>query len=1540
MKRILINATQNEEIRVALCKGNHLYDFDLENRTREQKKSNIYKGHVTRVEPSLEAVFVEYGSQRQGFLPIREISAEYLSGNPRDENIKKLIKEGDELIVQVEKEERGNKGAALSTYVSLAGRYLVLMPNNPRGGGISRQISGKLREDMKRMLSNLDLAKGMSVIIRTAGIGKTQEDLQHDLNHLLNIWQAIQEQNQKYPSPRLVHQEAGVVTRAVRDYLRDDIAEIWIDNENAYIEAAGFIDAVMPTQAEKLRKYTDYEPMFSRFNIEKQIETAYQREVRLPSGGSIVIDQTEALVSIDINSAKSTKGSDVAETAYHTNLEAADEIARQLRLRDMGGLIVIDFIDMNDNKHQKEVEKRLIDATKYDRARVQFGDISKFGLMEMSRQRLRPSLEESTGYICPRCHGNGMIRDLRSLSLSIMRQIEQIALKERQGEVQAEVPTDIAAFLLNEKRDSLVYLEQDSGTRITILPHAHLESPNFKLHFNRDGFAPTSYERITDTQQQEHSDLGYNVDWQTAEKERPEQQPTRQPRQVSDTENSRSTGQQSSRAPQPNNNQNDNQSTNNQGTNGQNTNSQNTNSQSNNGQSNNGQTANQHPTPGSNDQRNHNNANEQNSTNRTVQNSNAQNNQAQNNQAQTNQAQSNQAQNAAPVAAQAAILDTAAKPQAVAWLSNLFAQAPQAQTAHSVSSRDAAEAIEALVNTGAQSLGSFGQVDSNALSSAQSSSAPQTSQPNGNKQSDSKQSDSNANRQQARGNNTTNDNSSNISSSSTGNSNVDSSNPDDNSNDDDRRRRKPRKSRSSKPHQRRDQRDETASSDSSDTDNKAESDNKIDSSNASSNSNKQSDSNANRQPDNRRNSDRNRNNRQDNGRSSDESARNDSDRNSAARNDANQQDSSSSEEQTRAKRKPHSQRSSRGQLERGETLTADANAKQGAQLATTEATSSKSQPSARRNQDPNEVTLQVSEASAKLKPPEVVHLSLDDSKSGQASRHSAGKQVVDKQSTATQSVDSALAENALAESAALEANKAGQQSTDQQNTDQQQADTDSKTVGSSQAVITQAESTQVDNDRVEATKDDVTKDAAPSSVSEDSKISDSQVTDSKPIVAEQPMSDTDTDTGTESPSPVAAQAETLPAVPESRQTSDNNTVEVIATDDAINTINSPAANNVDSSAPLELTHEALFSEHYVTANKFGQASNDPRVVRSQQTQPQATPVVSAGQQAVVNVPAIRGTVGEFIHATLPEAQARLTDEGVINCFIAAIALHTSQAQSTADNAAVDSNNAKNDEADNNNADSSYVNLSHFNFSNYGYQPLTADYLSRFEVMTQAVSQFAAVQGKTAVEPRAISKRAGNDPRGQHSDYQEPQQEQAVLNVPSDEVSSADVPAEQNEPRSQDNAQHQDSVETVHKIDAHDVEATALASEAQADDISADSEKQLHLDQDYDVTAEADDVVQAEQPQTDQSLVEESAKEDSQVNKSKTTIASYKNMIENVAEQLLPQMGMFNLTTPKVPKARSRKPKTDHKKPTQAEKIESGTDNLDSSDNSDSSDNGS
>ena len=642
MKRILINATHAEEIRVALCNGNHLYDFDLENRTREQKKANIYKGHVTRVEPSLEAVFVEYGSARQGFLPIREIASDYLAGDARAGNIKNLIKEGDELIIQIEKEERGNKGAALSTFVSLAGRYLVLMPNNPRGGGISRQISGKLRDEMKQILSNLHLPKGMSVIIRTAGIGKSSEDLQHDLDHLLTIWKGIQEQNKKYPSPRLVHQEAGVVTRAVRDYLRDDIAEIWVDNENAYNEAANFIEAVMPQQASKLRKYTDFEPMFARFGIEKQIETAYQREVRLPSGGSIVIDQTEALVSIDINSSKATKGADVSETAYNTNLEAAEEIARQLRLRDMGGLIVIDFIDMATSEHQKQVENRIREATKNDRARIQFAEISRFGLLEMSRQRLRPSLEEATGFLCPRCHGNGMIRDLRSLALSIMRQIEQKALLERQGEVQAEVPTEIAAFLLNEKRESLVYLEQDSGTRITILPHAHLESPNFTLTYNREGFAPTSYERISESEQSEIKDRGYDTNWHTEQ-------------DVIDSQ-----ARQTSHAQKP-----------------------------------------------SSAWSNANAANTINNTNNVAD--------SKKTTQHAPQAKSTTAQNSVPQANQGktAQIETAnmgVKPTSVAWLSNLFAPTQQASLADSLSSQDAAAAIENLVNAGAKSLGVYGQV--------------------------------------------------------------------------------------------------------------------------------------------------------------------------------------------------------------------------------------------------------------------------------------------------------------------------------------------------------------------------------------------------------------------------------------------------------------------------------------------------------------------------------------------------------------------------------------------------------------------------------------------------------------------------------------------------------------------------------------------------------------------------------------------------------------------------------------------------------------
>ncbi len=1403
MKRILINATQNEEIRVALCNGNHLYDFDLENRTREQKKSNIYKGHVTRVEPSLEAVFVEYGSQRQGFLPIREISAEYLSGNPRDENIKKLIKEGDELIVQVEKEERGNKGAALSTYVSLAGRYLVLMPNNPRGGGISRQISGKLREDMKRMLGNLDLPKGMSVIIRTAGIGKTQEELQHDLNHLLNIWQAIQEQNQKYPSPRLVHQEAGVVTRAVRDYLRDDIAEIWIDNENAYIEAAGFIDAVMPKQAEKLRKYTDYEPMFSRFNIEKQIETAYQREVRLPSGGSIVIDQTEALVSIDINSAKSTKGSDVAETAYHTNLEAADEIARQLRLRDMGGLIVIDFIDMNDNKHQKEVEKRLIDATKYDRARVQFGDISKFGLMEMSRQRLRPSLEESTGYICPRCHGNGMIRDLRSLSLSIMRQIEQIALKERQGEVQAEVPTDIAAFLLNEKRDSLVYLEQDSGTRITILPHAHLESPNFKLHFNRDGFVPSSYERITDTQQQEHSDLGYNVDWQTAEKERPEQQPTRQPRQELDSKT----------ANKPSS------------------------------------TVDTNSNPSS-DQRTHKNTN---------------------NVASTRAPQANHSQiiaaPTAPVATTPVSVETNAQPQAVAWLSNLFAKAPQAQTTPSISSSDAAEAIEALVNNGAQSLGSFGQVDSSVLSSAQ------TAQTN-NQKNDDQPADNNANRQQAR--------------------RVSDSDSDD-SNNEDRRRRKSRKSRSSKPRQRKETADESSNEVSSNTDNNA--------ANATANNtdDKASDTQDKRQQDNRRTSDRNRNNRQDSNRHANE------------RNDAEDKNSNTTDEQARTKRKSHSQRGSRGKLERGETLTADNNAQQ----ANTATNSNKNQSGTRRNQNPNEVSLQVNEAPVSLKSSEVVHLSLDNSKSTQAKHQPAKKQNAAKDDLAKEEVTK---------------EPTTQQSSKQKSEEVQSSDDNSttETVTAKNAVANhdaKETDTKVDEVKVSATEDKAQHTA--SKADSDAEAQSPAVAIDEPSVSKDATDKHTTDSEATNSQANSAKSEAvdveatrLEAKSQATTQEANIADEVNESESAKNTQSADSTIEVSttSDSALQLTHEALFASRYVTAKKFGQASNDPRVVRSQQAQKQAAQKPQANEQTV-SMPAIRGTVGEFIRATLPEAKTRLAKDGIIHCFIDAIALYTKQAQNVDKNADADStvNNSTNNELANQS----------FDFSNYGYQPLAVDYLARFETMTQAVSQFAAAQGKTDVEPRAIGKRASNDPRGQHPDYQEP----AVLSIPAGTSEET-------------NASPTDSTPTDKEVDAHDIEANALASQAQTEHVSADSEQLLEADLALAEATDAssDDInIGTENLDTDNKIIENTGaqeaneeeieqavdsevaqptKEETQAAKSKTTIASYKNMIENVAEQLLPQKSMFNLTTPKVPKARSRKPKVDQKKLTQVEKPES------------------
>ena len=532
MKRMLINATHAEEIRVALVTGQRLYDFDLENRTREQKKSNIYKGHVTRVEPSLEAVFVEYGAGRQGFLSMREIANSYYKADPRQtSNIRELITEGTELLVQVEKEERGNKGAALSTFISLAGRYLVLMPNNPKGGGISRQISGSVREELKEMLASLNIPRGMSVIVRTAGIGRSQEELQLDLQHLMDLWAQIQSTASSGPSPMLVHQEAGVVTRAIRDYLRDDVAEILIDSEQAYNEAYNFVKAVMPRQLDKLKTYTLNEPLFAHFGIESQIQTAYEREVKLPSGGSIVIDQTEALVSIDINSAKSTRGSDVEDTALNTNIEAAEEIARQLRLRDIGGLVVIDFIDMTKDRNQRMVEAKLREATQSDRARIQFGQLSRFGLMEMSRQRLRPSLEEATGYVCPRCHGTGMVRDLRSLSLSIMRKVEEIALRERHGEVQVQVPVEIAAFLLNEKRHSLVYLEQTSNVRVTVLPHPHLETPHYEISYNPEGFAPTSYERTEATRSSE-KELGYeSSEWHLEEEQHAQATAPAQPQQ-------------------------------------------------------------------------------------------------------------------------------------------------------------------------------------------------------------------------------------------------------------------------------------------------------------------------------------------------------------------------------------------------------------------------------------------------------------------------------------------------------------------------------------------------------------------------------------------------------------------------------------------------------------------------------------------------------------------------------------------------------------------------------------------------------------------------------------------------------------------------------------------------------------------------------------------------------------------------------------------------------------------------------------------------
>ncbi len=483
---MLVNATQSEELRVAIVDGQKLIDLDIETPSREQKKSNIYKGKVTRIEPSLEAAFVDYGAERHGFLPLKEISRNYfltdfVPGSGQRPNIKEVIKEGQELVVQVEKEERGNKGAALTTFVSLAGRFLVLMPNNPRAGGVSRRIEGDERSEIRENLSQLDIPSGMGVIVRTAGVGRSLEELKWDMEYLIHLWDAIEAASNEKPAPFLIYQESNVIIRTLRDLMRNDIGEILIDNKQLYEEARDFITQVMPHNLNKLKYYQNNVPLFTKYQIESQIDSAYNRQVRLPSGGSIVIDHTEALVSIDINSSRATKGADIEETALNTNLEAADEIARQLRLRDLGGLIVIDFIDMLQTRNQREVENRLREALKMDRARVQVGRISRFGLLEMSRQRLRASLGESIQITCPRCNGHGHIRGTESLSLSILRILEEEAMKENTSKIIAQLPVKVATFLLNEKREMIHAIENRQQVSIILVPNVNLETPNFEL---------------------------------------------------------------------------------------------------------------------------------------------------------------------------------------------------------------------------------------------------------------------------------------------------------------------------------------------------------------------------------------------------------------------------------------------------------------------------------------------------------------------------------------------------------------------------------------------------------------------------------------------------------------------------------------------------------------------------------------------------------------------------------------------------------------------------------------------------------------------------------------------------------------------------------------------------------------------------------------------------------------------------------------------------------------------------------------------------
>lgn len=508
MKRMLFNATQAEELRVAIVDGQNLLDLDIETLGKEQRKGNIYKGIITRIEPSLEACFVDYGTDRHGFLPFKEVSRSYFQdyegGRAR---IQDVLKEGMEVIVQVEKDERGNKGAALTTFISLAGRYLVLMPNNPRGGGVSRRIEGEERQELKAAMAQLDIPNGMSIIARTAGIGRSAEELEWDLNYLKQLWQAIEEAGEAHHDPYLLFMESSLLIRAIRDYFRPDIGEILVDNQEVYDQVSEFMSYVMPGNIGRLKLYEDHTPLFSRFQIEHQIESAFSRSVSLPSGGAIVIDHTEALVSIDVNSARATRGADIEDTAFKTNMEAAEEVARQMRLRDLGGLVVIDFIDMENPKHQRDVENVLRDALKKDRARVQMGKLSRFGLLELSRQRLKPALGESSHVACPRCAGTGVIRGIESTALHVLRIIQEEAMKDNTGEVHAQVPVDVATFLLNEKRAELFAMEERLDVNVVLIPNIHLENPHYEINRIRtddveeDG--EPSYKRVAEPEEDE-----------------------------------------------------------------------------------------------------------------------------------------------------------------------------------------------------------------------------------------------------------------------------------------------------------------------------------------------------------------------------------------------------------------------------------------------------------------------------------------------------------------------------------------------------------------------------------------------------------------------------------------------------------------------------------------------------------------------------------------------------------------------------------------------------------------------------------------------------------------------------------------------------------------------------------------------------------------------------------------------------------------------------------------------------------------------------